>query len=80
MPSFEIGGDELNTALVDVLVARKVFTSKREARQMITQGGLYVADAAVTDPAMQVTADMLGEDGVIVRKGKKKYYRLVLKK
>lgn len=80
VPSFEIGGDELNTSLVDVLVARKVFTSKREARQMITQGGLYVADAAVTDPAMQVTAEMLGADGVIVRKGKKKYYRLVLKK
>ena len=66
--------------IIDVLTAAKVFSSKREARQMVAQGGLYVQDNAVTDPEAFLSADMFdAEQSLLIRKGKKKYFRLVVK-
>lgn len=63
--------------LVDALVAGKVFASKGEARRLIGQNGLSLNDAKVTD-ADYVLADSDFTDGeAIVKKGKKKYYKLV---
>ena len=62
------------------LRANKVFASKREARQMVAQGGLYVNDVAVTDAMQKLSKDLFVDGGVLLRKGKKKYYRLVLNK
>ena len=47
---------------------------------MIAQGGLYLQDAAVTDPEAFLAAEMFDAEGsLLVRKGKKKYFRLVVK-
>ena len=80
VPTLMVAESEIDSLLIDFLVANKVFTSKREARQMIAQGGLYVNDAAVTDALQKLSKDLFVDDGVLVRKGKKKYYRLVLNK
>ncbi|MDO4935613.1 MAG: tyrosine--tRNA ligase [Phascolarctobacterium sp.] len=80
VPTLNVAENEIDGLLIDFLVTNKVFTSKREARQMITQGGLYVNDAPVTDAMQKLSKDLFVDDGVLVRKGKKKYYRLVLNK
>lgn len=80
VPTLEISEAEKTAKLVDVLTAQKVFNSKREARQMIAQRGLYLNNAAVGDAEFALTPDLFAEDGgVLIRKGKKKYYRIVVK-
>ena len=80
VPTIEITEADKTAKIIDVLTANKVFTSKREARQMIAQGGLYLQDAAVTDPEAFLAAEMFDAEGsLLVRKGKKKYFRLVVK-
>ncbi len=80
VPTIEISEADKTAKIIDVLTANKVFSSKREARQMIAQGGLYLQDAAVTDPEAFLAAEMFDAEGsLLVRKGKKKYFRLVVK-
>ncbi|MBR1976309.1 MAG: tyrosine--tRNA ligase [Phascolarctobacterium sp.] len=80
VPTIEITEADKTAKIIDVLTANKVFSSKREARQMIAQGGLYLQDVAVTDPEAFLAAEMFDAEGsLLVRKGKKKYFRLVVK-
>ena len=80
VPTLEITAAEKTAKLVDVLTAQKVFGSKREARQMIVQRGLYLNNKAVEDAEFALTPELFGPDGgVLIRKGKKKYYRIVVK-
>ena len=80
VPTLEIAEADKTAKLVDVLTAQKVFSSKREARQMIAQRGLYLNNAAVENAEFTLTSELFTEDGgVLIRKGKKKYYRLIVK-
>ncbi|MBQ9572158.1 MAG: tyrosine--tRNA ligase [Acidaminococcaceae bacterium] len=80
VPTLEITEADKTAKLVDLLTAQKVFSSKREARQMIAQRGLYLNNAAVEDPEFALTPELFAKDGgVLIRKGKKKYYRIVVK-
>lgn len=79
VPTVNLTAEQANTKLIDVLTAAKVFSSKREARQMVQQGGLYIGDTAVSDAEMQLSPEMFDADkSLLVRKGKKKYYRLLI--
>lgn len=78
VPTLEISAADAEAKIIDFLTAQKVFSSKREARQMIAQGGLYINDNVVADPEASFGADMFDEEGsLLLRKGKKKYYRVV---
>ena len=80
VPTIEITSADMTAKVIDVLTAAKVFSSKREARQMITQGGLTVKDSVLSDPEAALAEDMFDEEkSLLIRKGKKKYFRLVVK-
>ena len=80
VPTLELAEADKTAKLVDVLTAQKVFGSKREARQMIAQRGLYLNNEAVEDAEFSLAPELFAEDGgVLIRKGKKKYYRLIVK-
>ena len=80
VPTIEITAEDTNAKVIDVLTAAKIFSSKREARQMITQGGLTVKDEILKDPEATFSADMFDADkSLLIRKGKKKYFRLLVK-
>ncbi len=80
VPAIEIAAADMNAKIIDVLTAGKVFSSKREARQMIVQGGLYIKDTAVSDPEAFLSPGMFdAEKSLLIRKGKKKYFRLIAK-
>jgi len=53
--------------------------SKGDARKQIQQGAVVMNDSKVTDIDTVVTADMIPTDGILLRKGKKNYCRVVLK-
>ena len=53
--------------------------SRGDARKQVQQGAVVMADQKVTDINAVVTPDMIPTDGVLLRKGKKNYCRVVLK-
>lgn len=72
MPSASIGKETMN--LVDWLIETKVEPSKRQAREDITNGAIYINGDRIQDLDFEITED-ISFDGrfIIVRKGKKKY-------
>ena len=61
-----------------LLVKCGLAASNGEARRLIQQGGIAVADEKVTDPAVQFPKDKFAGEGVIIKKGKKVFHRAVL--
>ncbi|WP_432646622.1 tyrosine--tRNA ligase [Mitsuokella sp.] len=67
---------EAGKKLLDVLTAGKVFASKSEGRRLIQQNGLSLNDEKVKD-VDYILQDSDFKDGeAIVKKGKKKYFKL----
>ena len=62
--------------LLDVLTSGKVFASKGEGRRLIQQNGLTLNDAKVADPNYVLQESDFTDGAAIVKKGKKKYYKL----
>ena len=72
MPADHFGGEGLN--VVDVLTGTGFLKSKGEARRGIQEGGIYVNNRRVTDPAMNVTiSDFIEGKFLVLRRGKKNY-------
>ena len=63
--------------IVDVLVRGDVFSSKSEARRMIQQGGLTLNDVRVSDEHYILSEVDFTDGAALIKKGKKKHYRLV---
>ena len=80
IPTIEITAEQMSAKVIDVLTAAKVFSSKREARQMIAQGGLTIGEAVLKDAEAALSPDQFDADkSLLIRKGKKKYFRLLVK-
>ena len=72
VPSFEIK-EEVN--LVDFLVNNRIASSKREAREFINAGSITINGDKIIDESKIISKDMaIEEKGIVVRRGKKKYY------
>lgn len=73
VPSFECADEEIS--LLDLLVAAKISPSKRQGREDIQNGAVYVNGDRVTDLDKVIKkADRLDEQFIIIRRGKKKYF------
>jgi tyrosyl-tRNA synthetase len=71
-PRADLEGEGL--ALVDALEATGLAKSKGAARRTIEQGGGYVNNRRVTDPAYRLTgSDLAGAATLVLRSGKKSY-------
>ena len=61
--------------LVDFLVEFGICSSKREAREFISNGSISVNGEKVTDLEFQITkSDSIEQKYVVIRRGKKKYF------
>ncbi len=71
VPHFETAGGNI----MDVLVEAKICSSKREAREFISNGSLTVNGDVLKDTAAEINADnCIAGKYIVVRRGKKKYY------
>ena len=70
-------GDGMN--ILDLLTQVKLIPSKGEGRRLIQQNGLSLNGEKVTAVDLTVTPDMFEGDGLIVKKGKKTFLKLILK-
>lgn len=66
---------EKETSLVDLLVAAKISSSKRQAREDITNGAIYINGERQQDVQYVLSEqDRIEDEVTIIRRGKKKYY------
>ncbi len=81
VPTFEISRTDLPLNILEALAVRtQVFPSKGEARKMIQGNGFSVNKEKFTDPNGNLTeADIIDGKYILVQKGKKDYYILIVK-
>ncbi|BDG37145.1 tyrosine--tRNA ligase [Parageobacillus sp. VR-IP] len=73
VPSFEYEGEEV--PLVELLVMAKIVPSKRQAREDIANGAIYVNGKRVQDiNAVIAKENRIEGRFTVIRRGKKKYY------
>jgi tyrosyl-tRNA synthetase len=73
VPSYEVVGED-DLGLVNLLVAAKISPSKRQAREDIANGAIYVNGERITDTAYILSEkDRIEGQFTIIRRGKKKY-------
>ncbi|OAA88840.1 tyrosine--tRNA ligase [Clostridium ljungdahlii] len=79
VPTVEIGENSLGCSIVELLVNLQILPSKSEVRRLIQQNGLTVNDEKITDPKFLITKDSFKDGEMLIRRGKKKYNRIILK-
>ena len=83
MPTTELTADEFSDdgiGILDLMVKTALCPSKGEARRLVQQGGVSVNDKKVAAPTEMVLQEAFQDGFIIVRKGKKVYHKVVLKK
>ena len=76
IPTIAVGAEAVGQKLLDVLAANAVFASKSEGRRLIQQNGVSLNDVKVSDVDYVLAESDFPEGAALVKKGKKKYYRL----
>ena len=81
VPTLEITADELSadSRISSLLVRSGLCKSQSDARKQIEQNAVSVNDQKVTDPAATIGKDDLSGEGLLLKKGKKGFCRVVLK-
>jgi len=82
MPTVELSSADFADGDMDILsllVKTELAPSRSDARRAVEQGGVSVADEKVTDIKTAYNADFFGADGLVVKRGKKKFVKVVVK-
>ena len=82
MPTTELEQSDLTEGAIDILTIlqkSELCPSKSEARRAVQQGGVEAAGEKVADISKSFTVDELSGDGIVVRRGKKNFRRIILK-
>ncbi len=82
MPTVELSAADFADGDMDILallVKTEFAPSRSDARRAVEQGGVSVADEKVTDIKTAYNADFFGADGLVVKRGKKKFVKVVVK-
>lgn len=82
MPAVELSKDELSAGvgILTLFVKAKLTPSNSDARRLVTQNGAALNGKSVTDVKYMVTEKDLDDDGeLVLRAGKKKFCRIVIK-
>ena len=81
IPSLEVTEDELKAdARISTLLVRSgLCKSQSDARKQIEQNAVSFGDVKISDPAAIVPDTLIVTDGVLLRKGKKGFCRIIVK-
>ena len=80
IPTLTVTREELaeDARISTMLVRSGLCKSQSDARTQIAQNAVSVGNEKVADPAAVLTADQIGGDGVLLKKGKKGFCRVIL--
>ena len=82
MPTVELTAEdfaERDMDIMAVLVRTRLDKTRSDARRAVEQGGVTVNDEKVTDVKTTYNADFFRGDGVVVKRGKKKFVKVLIK-
>ena len=81
VPSVEMDGAELEKGIgvVELFVRAGLCATKSDARRLVSQGGAYVGRKNVTDIDAVIRADAVEDRALLLRAGKKRYFRVILR-
>ena len=81
VPSVEMDGAELEKGIgvVELFVRAGLCATKSDARRLVSQGGAYVGRKNVTDIDAVIRADAVEDGVVLLRAGKKRYFRVIVR-
>ncbi len=82
MPTTELDPSKLNDGginIIDLMIECGLVTSRNEARRLITQGGVAIDGEKVDTPEAVIPAEKL-ESGAKIKKGKKTYHKVIIKR
>ena len=82
LPTTELTEADLTDGVVDILtllVKSGLCPSKGDARRNVQQGGVEAAGEKVTDISKAFSASELKDNGIVIKRGKKNFRRVVLK-
>ncbi len=83
MPVAELSGEDFdedgNIGILTLLVKAGLASSNGEARRNVQQGGVSVDGEKVTEPKSIINKDNITEDGIVLKRGKKKFMKIVVK-
>ncbi|MBQ3792333.1 MAG: tyrosine--tRNA ligase, partial [Clostridia bacterium] len=81
MPTTELTEEDLTNGYINVsemLVKAKLCASRSDGRRLIQQGGLTIDGERITNEKLALSGETLLK-GIIIRKGKKIFHRVMLK-
>ena len=81
MPTSTIAPDRLESGIPIMALFHEVglANSRSEARRLIQQGGAYINEQQYRAIDMVVGTDLLEENALLLRAGKKRYHRIIIK-
>nr|MBP3598673.1 tyrosine--tRNA ligase [Eubacterium sp.] len=82
MPEVELTDADFedgNIGILNLLVKAGLAPSNGEARRNVQQGGVSIDGEKVEDARMLVSKDSIGEEGIVLKRGKKKFMRIIVK-
>ena len=79
LPTTEIEKANLGVSLIDYLTENGILKTKSEVRRLIQQNGMSLNGDKVTDIGFALTEEAFKDNEAIVKMGKKKFHRIVLK-
>lgn len=81
VPSVEMDGAELEKGIgvVELFVRAGLCATKSDARRLVSQGGAYVGRNNVSDIDAVIRADAVQDGVVLLRAGKKRYFRVIVR-
>ncbi|MDP4146790.1 MAG: tyrosine--tRNA ligase [Bacillota bacterium] len=78
VPTVTITSDMIGKSLLDAIVFTKIVPSKGEGRRLVEQGGLTVGEEKITDFNAVMKAEYFSDGYAVVKRGKKKFYKVVI--
>lgn len=78
VPTVSIPLSMKSAGLIEILVYTKILPSKAEARRLIEQGGLTINDKKIENTNATLLEEDFKDNSVLIKKGKKKYYSLII--
>ena len=80
VPQFEVSANDLECGIVDFLAEKtQVFASKGEARRMLNSNAVSINKEKVNEEKQISSADLISNKYILVQKGKKNYFLIIIK-
>ena len=72
-------GEDKNIGILTLLVKAGLAASNGDARRNVQQGGVSIDGEKVSDPKTVINKNDISKDGIVLKRGKKKFMKIVVK-